>query len=457
MRKRKYSFANASFWQRDTICKKLEDMAQKGWMIEKLGRVWTYRNIPPQKLHFEIVYVPGGSEWNPGPTDGEYQLEELCARDGWKLAARWGQVQIFYTDRSNPVPIETDPVTQVENIRRTMKKSLIPSQLMTLLLGVYMVGMSIYFFCSNAVNFLSSLQIIWALMGVQLCVLSLIQLIAYFCWRHKAVQMEENGEFYEQKPLLSQAVNWAVLILNAVVLAVPLSHRLYRSSWLFGVGVLLLVLLAATLVQRLLKKKGVSRRMNLLVSISTVLVVYLVAMGALAAAIFNDSFPGIRKPVEVRDMGGWEYKIYADEIPLRIEDLVGPVESEWSTEANENISLLVSKNQYDQWSLELEKDLPDLHYTVVDVHLPALYETCKRSMLNRYEDVIRDGELLMVDHYQPEEAAPWGVQQVYRRYSDYGADNTWLLCEKGRLVELRLDFEPTSEQMQRVYEILFAK
>ena len=43
-------------------------------------------------------------------------------RDGWILADRWARCRSFIMSKKDPVPIETDPVIQVETVRAAMKK-----------------------------------------------------------------------------------------------------------------------------------------------------------------------------------------------------------------------------------------------------------------------------------------------------------------------------------------------
>ncbi|MBR4036702.1 MAG: hypothetical protein IKJ05_08270 [Oscillospiraceae bacterium] len=39
-------------------------------------------------------------------------------------------MQIFYNENENPVPLETDPMVQVNTIHSAMKKNFIPSSLL---------------------------------------------------------------------------------------------------------------------------------------------------------------------------------------------------------------------------------------------------------------------------------------------------------------------------------------
>lgn len=138
MKKMKTTLEHFAFCDHTAICKRMEDMAATGWLIEKPGNVfWKFRRIEPKKLTFAVTYFTNASEFNPAPTDGQQTMVEFCAQHGWVLAACWGQMQIFYNEAENPIPIETDPVTQVATIHRSMKKSMLPTHLLLLALCVY--------------------------------------------------------------------------------------------------------------------------------------------------------------------------------------------------------------------------------------------------------------------------------------------------------------------------------
>lgn len=65
-------------------------MAEKGWLVEQPGPYfWKYRRIEP-KRRSERGLFSKASEFDPSPTEGQIQLEELCKRDGWILAGPLG-------------------------------------------------------------------------------------------------------------------------------------------------------------------------------------------------------------------------------------------------------------------------------------------------------------------------------------------------------------------------------
>ena len=154
MSKVKRVFANFSFYDHSAIEKKLEQMAANGWMIRNAGSLfWTYEKIQPQSLRFAVTYFPSASEFDPYPSDKQLEKEALCAQDGWRLVLRWDAMQVFCTDREDAVPIETDPIPQVENIHRTMKKKLLTGQLFTLAVSLWYLYLQISQLRDNPVDY----------------------------------------------------------------------------------------------------------------------------------------------------------------------------------------------------------------------------------------------------------------------------------------------------------------
>lgn len=448
----RYSLGNLSLYDRSKTRKKLEEMAQKGWMVESLGAfLWKYKSITPQKLHFEVVFLPDGSAYDAQPTDEEYQLEELCEQDGWKRAVRWGQIQIFYNEQQDPAPIETDPLTQVENIRRTVKKSLIPAQIGNLVLGVYLFGLSLWQIWSNpAMALVSPAFVVNFFLGLELFVYGAAELIRYFLWCRKALQMAENGEFYE-----THTGNWPVWLfftVNTVTLLI--------CSWglnellLLSVGVVAAVVLAQRCITNLLKRQGVSRKTNRNITIGATIFVSMALMVGMAAVVVMGDF-GSSKPVKTVEQDGWEREIYADEIPLRLEDFTEiPKDTEWSTRKDGSKSILASRMDYDQYPVDMKKDLPTLDYSIIKTRFNWVRELCKKGMLKKHQGQEVSGEPLWIDHYEPMDALPWGAQQAYVRMGENGPQGEYLLCYENGLVELNADSQLEESQMEKIGPVL---
>ena len=119
MKNTKRRYEVYSFFDYTGIAAHLTKMAEKGWLIEKLSNFgWTYRRIEPKKITFFISYFPKASDFDPEPTEEQKMFLDFCRHTGWELAASSAQMQIFYNDQENPIPIETDPAIEVETIHR---------------------------------------------------------------------------------------------------------------------------------------------------------------------------------------------------------------------------------------------------------------------------------------------------------------------------------------------------
>lgn len=130
MRKYKYMRAQFTFYDRTGIQRILEEKAEKGWLLDKVSNFgWRFRRIEPKKIHFAVTYFPPASAYDSRPSERQQDLIDFCDHSGWKLIATAAQMQIFCNEQENPVPIETDPVIELENIHKSAKKNYLPAYL----------------------------------------------------------------------------------------------------------------------------------------------------------------------------------------------------------------------------------------------------------------------------------------------------------------------------------------
>ncbi len=454
MKEFKRRIESFAFYDHTAIEAHLEHMAQRGWLVEQPGNyLWRYRRIQPKKLHFSVTYFPNASDFDPGPTDGQRQMEEYCAKDGWIPAARWGQMQIFCNEGENPMPIETDAVTQVETIHRTMRRNMLPAHLFLLALCIYQFVFFGWQLISNTVGFLSTPSSLYMLAVWPLLFLSTLwEVCFYFRWYRKAKAAAENGEFLEIKTKRRASMVLLIILMLTLVLVFA-GTAAGRRSILLWLGIVILIIFAVNTVKAGMKKKGVSRGTNRTVSLAVSVVLTIVVLAGLAVAIIRYDFMDTRTPAGTYERYGMTRKVYADTIPLRLEDLAEVGAVGWSTERRRDETFLLSNTEYVQWPLTEDNSIPDLEYTVTEIKASFLYELCKRS-LTRSEDEVADGEVVLQDHYEPVGAAPWRAQEAYRLYWSDGYLNKYLLCYENRIIEIRFDWEPAPGQMAVVAEKL---
>ena len=115
----------------------LEKMAAKGWFLETAGnQIWKYREGEPAAVKYAVTYVPKASQFDPEPIAEQKTLEEFCREAGWEKVSDFLQAQIYMNRRSNPVPIETEEEVRLEVIRKAMKKSFVPANVVLVLLMI---------------------------------------------------------------------------------------------------------------------------------------------------------------------------------------------------------------------------------------------------------------------------------------------------------------------------------
>lgn len=446
-----------AFYDRKAIEAHTEAMAEKGWMVEQPGNLlWRYRRIQPKKLHIAVTYFPKASAFDPAPTDGQQRMEELCAKDGWLPAARWGQMQIFYNEAEDPTPIETDAVTQVETIHRAMKRNMLPHHFALLALCIYQLVFLGWQLFSGPVDFLSASTSLYMLAAWMLLLFStLLEVGCYFRWHHSASAAAEKGVFLDCKP--NRIAGWVLLALAFLLIALPLFNSAAKrwTAVLLFTGIFL-TRFAVVKISGRMKRKGASRTVNRTVSAAVSAVLTVAFLSAAVFAILHSelSWNQDHTPVGRYVLYGREFQVYDDPLPLQIEDFLEIPGMYWSREAQREETFLLSNTEYFQWPLTEDPVVPSLEYTVTHVKAPSLYGICKAGLLNAAQDEVLDGGEVFIDHYEPIDPAPWGAVEAYRHHWSDGVLNRYLLCYDNRLVEIRFDWEPAPEQAAVVGEKL---
>ena len=441
----------------------LEKMAAKGWLLDKLGAFWRFRRIPPQKLRFAVTYFPEASTYDPGPPAGQWDYRELCRDAGWTHAATAAQLQIFYTDALDPVPLETDPRIQVETIHRAMRRSQIPSQAMLAIMGLAELFLMIRQYRLDPVEWLSSgIMFLLPLCWIQILVGAVVNLATYFRWYKAAKAAALEGEFTPtrgHRRLETAFLSFSLLII-LLHLLFSLDSRMGMVSLLSGLLMVGCAALVSIGVSSLLKRKKVSARVNRVVSVLTVILFVMVMMSGMIALLFRSLRGGWleeKRLVETYQYNGATFEVYGDPIPLRIEDLTETDYNGWSTERRYEASPLLARRKYQQSPRIDDSGYPRLEYTVLDVKAGFLYGLVERCMLEEAERHNEPNLPEFWDVYVSADPATWGAIRAYQEQSGGEPRSTYLLCYEDRLVELKLrhwEDNPTAEQMQVVGEIL---
>lgn len=447
-----------SYYDRSNIARHLEEMAAQGWMLEKLGSwSWRYRRMEPRKLHFTVTYFPAASQFDPHPSVGQETFWEFCAAAGWELVTSSAQIQIFCNGQEDPVPIETDPAVELDTMNRAMKRSFLSSYWALLALSLMQIFQNLQQLWRDPIDVLSSSSRLSSFFSyLPLLILVTVELFRYYRWRRRARAAVEAGGTL---PDLRGSRTLSLLILGLALLELLLMFAFSsRGMTIMLVLILLYMALMFFLVntaKNAMKHLKVKKWVNMAVTIGMLTALTAGMMGGMVALIFKTGSGWLedRPPAETYEAHGMTWEVYHDDIPLRIEDLMEVDYEEWSTVARGDSSFLLTHREYQQQArLDAPKEIPDLTYEIVEVHVPFLYDLCKQDMITKYwynhPEEYRD-------NYLPVDAAPWGADQVYQRHNyDGTSSNYYLLFWENRMAEIHFYWDPTPEQMALAGEVL---
>lgn len=447
MRDRKWDFIPFSFYDTTGMERHLEKRAAQGWMVERMTNLgWYYRRTEPKRLRFTVTYYLPASAFDPEPTEGERTFHDFCAETGWKLAASFGQTQVFYNEDPDPVPIHTEPALELAQIGRVARRML-PLQIILLALGLWWAAAWVWSLFYSPVDLLSSAYSlatgpIWLMLALWCGA----DLICYLTWRHRAKKAAPLGEFVPTRgchKLLLAALAVAVLGLAYILLADGRSG--FRPVFLAMLAAYVLLFLAVNGTRDFLKRKKAPRALNRGVTLGVDVVLAFALMVAVTAGFFW----GLRA-------GVFSTRPAADDPPLALADLIGTADDRYVTDAQEDGTAFLRRREYYQhidWELARPGEgAPSLDYTVVDVRLPFLYERCVEELLrdrDGWTAETEDGEEVRLYTYVAADPAPWGAERAWQRWRavENVPTGDWLLCWPGRVVVLEPGFELTEAQI----------
>lgn len=459
MKDTKRRFEIYSFYDYTGIAHHLSKMAERGWLIDKISNFgWTYRRISPKKLEFFVSYYPKASEFDPEPTEEQKAFHDFCEHTGWILATTAAQMQVFYNERNNPTPIETDPALEVETIHAAAKKGYLPGYFIWFLLSILYATMFISSLLNDLVGLLSSTSSLFS--GVAMFMLFLqcvMELYGYFVWHTKAKKAAERGEFIETPShLFRQMVILGVVLTGFaywLITIVFLSNSLMRTAGLIMLLYMTALILLVNGIKSLLKRKKAPRAVNRTVTLFLCIVLPFAMTSVITFGILRAAQNGFfERNTDTYEYNGATFRVYMDELPLTVEDLLDISYDGYIKERRSEESLLLGQfvmRQHPRFDAVNYTEMPDLEYTITEIKLPFLYEFCKNSLLNeRKDEKTSNGQVDFYDHYEPVDPTPWEAKEAYRLYWSSGHFvDRYLLCYEKRIIEIMFFWEPTPEQM----------
>jgi len=107
-------------------------MAEKGWMIEKVGMLFhTYRRIESCTKKFFVDLLPQITAFDYPENDDAQSYRRLCEESGWTFISAYKQIHVFCAEEDNIepipsecIPIHTDNKIQAQIYLKAAKKEL---------------------------------------------------------------------------------------------------------------------------------------------------------------------------------------------------------------------------------------------------------------------------------------------------------------------------------------------
>ena len=459
MRSTKHVVTQYCFYDRTGIQKMLEKQAAKGWLLESIGQFsWKYRRTEPQKLHFAVTYYPKASMFDPHPTVGEELYRDFIGHSGWQFVASNAQLQIFCTEEENPIPIETDPVVELQNIHKAVKKSFLPgyfAMLFCALLNLCLMGWRL---CENFTGTLAhNANLFTIFCWITLAVMEVWEIASYFLWRRRALKAASlDGSFVETKN--RNNTMWIILavMLGAYILMLTSVESRMVVVALITIGMMAVSVTLILLFTRWMKKTGFSREDNRAYTIlATVLVSVIVTfLSSVVVMKVMDHLPDDHVK-DTYEFNGMTVTRYGDDVPLTVAELTGENMDDYSIYKTVNSSILIDHlvaNQYREFGTG---DGSSLRYVVVDVKFGPLFEACLREYLAAYHnqkmtDIFGDE---FYGEFYPIDPDPWGADRAWQLHR-LEEETEYLLVYGNRIVNFDFREEVTPEQMALVADIL---
>lgn len=461
MRETKRCIQQFAFYDKAGIQEYLEKQAEKGWMLQKMSLGWVFRRIEPKKVRFFVTYYPKKSVFEAEGSEEQRLFWDFCEHAGWKLAATNEQMQIFYNEREDPVPIETDAVMEVEKVHQSTKKSYVLTYVLLLVSWFLQMGNNLQRLKHDPLGTLSENSMLFLfLAGVLLAAYIVREIVRYFVWYKKARRTAaEEGIFVPAKSIgriWSLVPYFAILFILLEIIFLGSGRR----ALVFFHILLMMGLFTALIVgtSGWMKRKGVSAAVNrLTVILLAAALCAVMVWGIFAMVIKGDFFRD--RAAETYEYNGWSYEVRHDELPLTVGDLLQEEYDKdsgklYSCELTEKESLLLSRIEAVQEPRLDAGNLPGMRYAVTKIRLPFLYDWCLQAVKDSYSCSQEYNGEAVYRELREADAAPWGADAAYRLYRGDEAEREYVVCYGNVIAAINTSWELTEEQMAAAGEKL---
>jgi len=460
MRKTKYRYEDFMLFDYEGIAAHLEKMAAKGWRFEKIGSFfWKYKKAEPAKVKYSVTFAPDASDFNPEPTERQRDMEEYCKEAGWVKVGSLTQMEIYCSENPDAVPVDTDEAMRLSITQKAMNKTFMTSHILLFFVFLLNTWNQFSFAERDMAAYLADDSKLWIL-GIIVFGFSLIiyEVLYYAVWLFGAKRAVAAGKACPSPGgyRVAHKIASALLVVFMLGLFASYNWKMMLFMLVYLAGYFGLVA-AVNGVRNHLKSDGVSREGNIAITLTVDIVLAFALVFGLVIGMRTIGFEVKEKePVGYYYMGNHAFEIYEDPIPLKAQDIIEEDIETGSTvysyEAEESSTFLVSLGRYDQNAYGADENARTLYYQIITVKAKWLYDFLLEQF---YESAFRYFDEDEIGEYRPVDMAVDDGVQVYRQYiNGIPRLHYWLVCTEDKIISLRLDFEPTGEQIKRAVDKL---
>lgn len=414
----KREFPRFALWDAEGMAAHLENMEANGWQFtgtDWLGR-WEYQECLSRQVRWAVTYTPSRSSLRISSTEAEQDLEEICYDAGWRKIAALSKFHIYRNEDPDCTPLETDELTRLDTMERSLNTIIRNESLMYLLWGGLLLGMLIWLLFTKLPRTLTIPALpALVLFCIWLILTTLIRWVLYLRWRNAARDSAEAG--CPPPPVRHwQVYNCCSLICGGLILLSVLHEGNLILYCYYTVIALGFWGFRWYLSNRMEDSKRADQYLRIALVVASLL---LIAMNRFQTA----ALPSPK----------------VDTIPLMAQDLVDTTCMDLQQfDINAGDSAIASYHDY--WQPDNNSSF-DLRYTIFDLRLPILEEVCREWFWEDFHAITdRWGQTP-----QSVAPAPWGADAVWRTNGPelYG----WLIFYEGRIVYMAVPWDMTEAQI----------
>ncbi len=319
----------------EAVKEHLEDMALKGWKLKKIQTFFYYEKIEPQRLNYAVEVLPKASVYATAPSDYAKEYIEYCREAGWDFICYYGQVNVFVSESTNTIPIETDEKAKYKTIvKGILKLNAINWFILPVLFSVsFIFGMMNYsLFITSELSLLSLLFYIIYLIFIA------AQFTSFIIWtviqRHRLKNGLSIKHISKKDQKLRTKIRMIPLVLTLSIIIYMIFQSFLQNDTTTAFSLILIILLPLVIYMFLhfLQNGAYSKNKNIFMRLCLGLCLCLIV------GIFGDLLATLRQP-----------KPMPEYLQTRTEKniLVDISESHQALDNGRTVRITVFKSKYD--------------------------------------------------------------------------------------------------------------